>query len=67
MNIKQYKTAADADEFISYKLKPQLKTLGPKTAGSWAQSVNFWPNAMRKRLWKRCRAAASTRWIPTRR
>ena len=30
LNIKQYKTAADADEFISYKLKPQLKTLGPK-------------------------------------
>ena len=30
LNIKQYKPAADADEFISYKLKPQLKTLGPK-------------------------------------
>ena len=30
LNIKQYKTAEDATEFISYKLKPQLKTLGPK-------------------------------------
>ena len=30
LNIKEYKTAADANEFISYKLKPQLKTLGPK-------------------------------------
>ncbi len=30
LNIKEYKTAEDADEFISYKLKPQLKTLGPK-------------------------------------
>ena len=30
LNIKAYKTAEDADEFISYKLKPQLKTLGPK-------------------------------------
>ena len=30
LNIKCYKTAEDADEFISYKLKPQLKTLGPK-------------------------------------
>ena len=30
LNIKQYKTAEDASEFISYKLKPQLKTLGPK-------------------------------------
>jgi len=30
LNIKEYKTADDASEFISYKLKPQLKTLGPK-------------------------------------
>ena len=30
LNIKNFKTAEDADEFISYKLKPQLKTLGPK-------------------------------------
>jgi isoleucyl-tRNA synthetase len=30
LNIKEYKTAEDASEFISYKLKPQLKTLGPK-------------------------------------
>jgi len=30
LNIKEYKSADDANEFISYKLKPQLKTLGPK-------------------------------------
>ena len=30
LNIKQFKSAEDANEFISYKLKPQLKTLGPK-------------------------------------
>ncbi len=30
LNIKEYKSAEDATEFISYKLKPQLKTLGPK-------------------------------------
>jgi isoleucyl-tRNA synthetase len=30
LNIKNYRTAEDANEFISYKLKPQLKTLGPK-------------------------------------
>lgn len=30
LNIKAYKSAEDANEFISYKLKPQLKTLGPK-------------------------------------
>jgi len=30
LNIKEYKSAEDANEFISYKLKPQLKTIGPK-------------------------------------
>ena len=30
LNIKEYKSAEDAGEFISYKLKPQLKTIGPK-------------------------------------
>ena len=30
LNIKEYKSAEDANTFISYKLKPQLKTLGPK-------------------------------------
>ena len=30
LNVKEYDEANDADEFISYKLKPQLKTLGPK-------------------------------------
>ena len=30
LNIKAYKSAEDASEFISYKLKPQLKTIGPK-------------------------------------
>ena len=30
LNIKTFEFAADADKYISYKLKPQLKTLGPK-------------------------------------
>lgn len=30
LNVKAYKSAEDASEFISYKLKPQLKTIGPK-------------------------------------
>ena len=30
LNVKEYKTADDAKAFISYELKPQLKTLGPK-------------------------------------
>ena len=30
LNIKKYKEAEDAGAFITYRLKPQLKTLGPK-------------------------------------
>lgn len=30
LNVKSLKTSKDADKFLSYKLKPQLKTLGPK-------------------------------------
>ena len=30
LNIKSFDFADDADKYISYKLKPQLKTLGPK-------------------------------------
>lgn len=30
LNIKSFEFADDADKYISYKLKPQLKTLGPK-------------------------------------
>ncbi|MFQ7076549.1 MAG: class I tRNA ligase family protein, partial [Christensenellaceae bacterium] len=52
LNIKQYKTAADADEFISYKLKPQLKTLGPKY-GRKLGAISKLAECTRKRLWKR--------------
>ena len=30
LNVKTFKVADDAEKYISYKLKPQLKTLGPK-------------------------------------
>ena len=30
LNVKSFKLADDAEKYISYKLKPQLKTLGPK-------------------------------------
>ena len=30
LNIKQFESADDANKYIGYKLKPQLKTLGPK-------------------------------------
>ena len=30
LNVKTFEVAEDAEKYISYKLKPQLKTLGPK-------------------------------------
>ncbi len=30
LNVKSFKITDDAEKYISYKLKPQLKTLGPK-------------------------------------
>lgn len=30
LNVKEFEVLTDATDFISYKLKPQLKTLGPK-------------------------------------
>ena len=30
LNVKKYSVADNAEKYISYKLKPQLKTLGPK-------------------------------------
>ncbi len=30
LNVKKFRIADDAEEFIKYRLKPQLKTLGPK-------------------------------------
>lgn len=30
LNVKNFRTAKDAQKYVSYKLKPQLKTLGPK-------------------------------------
>ena len=30
LNVKNFRTAVDAQKYVGYKLKPQLKTLGPK-------------------------------------
>ncbi len=30
LNVKSFKTSDNAEKFLNYKLKPQLKTLGPK-------------------------------------
>ncbi len=44
LNIKEYKSAEDATEFISYKLKPQLKTLGPKYGKKLGMITQFLAN-----------------------
>ena len=41
LNVKSYKSAEDATEFISYKLKPQLKTIGPKYGKKLGMIKNF--------------------------
>ncbi len=41
LNVKAYKSAGDATEFISYKLKPQLKTIGPKYGKKLGMIKNF--------------------------
>ena len=50
LNIKEYKTAEDAGEFISYKLKPQLKTLGPKYGKKLGAITAFLANCDAKKV-----------------
>ena len=50
LNIKEYKTAEDAGEFISYKLKPQLKTLGPKYGKKLGAITAFLSNCDAKKV-----------------
>ncbi len=44
LNVKNYKTADDAKKYISYKLKPQLKTLGPKYGKRLGEIQKFLAN-----------------------
>ncbi|MCQ2399473.1 MAG: DUF5915 domain-containing protein, partial [Clostridia bacterium] len=41
LNIKEFEILADASKFVSYKLKPQLKTLGPKYGKTLGAIRNF--------------------------
>ena len=41
LNVKQFSVADDATQYISYKLKPQLKTLGPKYGKKLGQITAF--------------------------
>ena len=41
MNIKEFEILHDASRFVSYKLKPQLKTLGPKYGKALGAIRNF--------------------------
>ncbi|MBE7068096.1 MAG: isoleucine--tRNA ligase [Clostridiales bacterium] len=50
LNIKEYKTAEDAGAFISYKLKPQLKTLGPKYGKKLGAITAFLSNCDAKKV-----------------
>ena len=41
LNVKEFRTAADADRFVSYTVKPQLKTLGRKCGKKIPQLTKF--------------------------
>ena len=41
LNIKEFEILHDASKFVSYKLKPQLKTLGPKYGKTLGAIRNF--------------------------
>ena len=59
LNIKEYKSADDADEFISYKLKPQLKTLGPKYGKKLGMISKFLANCDAKAVVDAVRGAGT--------
>lgn len=59
LNIKKYKTAEDADEFITYKLKPQLKTLGPKYGKKLGAIGRFLAECDAKKVVERVRDGGS--------
>ena len=41
LNVREFKVAEDAELYITYKLKPQLKTLGPKYGKLLSQISQF--------------------------
>ena len=41
LNVKNYRTVKSAEELVSYKLKPQLRTLGPKYGKQLKEITQF--------------------------
>lgn len=50
LNIKSFEFADDADKYIGYKLKPQLKTLGPKYGKKLGAISAFLANCNAKKV-----------------
>ena len=50
LNIKSFDFADDADKYIGYKLKPQLKTLGPKYGKKLGVISSFLANCNAKEV-----------------
>ena len=40
LNVKEVRFVADASSFVSYRAKPQLKTLGPRLRASCCRRIN---------------------------
>ena len=51
LNVKEMEFTDDVRAFTSYTFKPQLKTVGPNTANSWAASKKHCLNWTETRLW----------------
>ena len=50
LNIKNFEILRDASRFVNYKLKPQLKTLGPKYGALLGALKNFLENCDAKKV-----------------
>ncbi len=50
LNVKEFKVAKDAEKYISYKIKPQLKTLGPKYGKKLGDISKFFANCNAKEV-----------------
>ena len=50
LNVKEFRLAKDAEKYISYKLKPQLKTLGPKYGKKLGKISAFLANCNAKEV-----------------
>ncbi len=56
LNVKEFEVLTDSSDFINYKLKPQLKTLGPKYGKLLGAIRNFFETCNAKEIVKTVRA-----------